>query len=376
MSKLIPIMVFSLVLAYISDRKSFYEIDSFGEKKYICKEKLFYGIMALGMAVFVGLRTNGNDTHTYQMMYEAIADDLTAFKEIEWLKPATAPGLQFVCACLRNIGATAQDYFMIFALITVSVYLWFVQKYTSNLWMSVYFFITMGVYTFTMAAIKQTVAVAFLLIATDRAIDKKYMRFVFWVLIAELFHPYSFIYLIVPFLFFNPWNQNTYWLLGGTIAVSLGLSRFMSSILAMTDAMGGAYDSSSFIGEGVNIFRVLVVWVPVVISFRAKKFMKENNNRATNLIVNLTMINAMIMFIGLFGTANYFARLANYFLIFQALALPYLFRYFNRESKVLIKIASVICYLLYFYYANVIANGAFDSDYDFITLFEFFEQLF
>ncbi|MDD6066184.1 MAG: EpsG family protein [Firmicutes bacterium] len=184
MTQLIPIIIFSLIFAYISDKRSVYEIDGFGEKKYIDKEKLFYGMMALGMAIFVGLRRRGNDTFAYRTMYESMANDLSAFNNIEWFKPATAPGLQFVCACLKNIGASTQDYFMLFALVTVCIYLWFIRKYTTNLWMSVYFFITMGVYTFTMAAIKQTVAVAFLLIATDRAIDRKYARFLFWLLIA------------------------------------------------------------------------------------------------------------------------------------------------------------------------------------------------
>ena len=39
------------------------------------------------------------------------------------------------------------------------------------------------------------------------------------------------------------------------------------------------------------------------------------------------------MFIALFGTANYFARLANYFLIFQTLALPWMLSYFDYKSK-------------------------------------------
>ena len=62
---------------------------------------------------------------------------------------------------------------MFFALTSIPVYLWFIRKYTCNLTLSVYFFITMGTYVFSMAAVKQTAAVALLMIASDRAFDAR-----------------------------------------------------------------------------------------------------------------------------------------------------------------------------------------------------------
>lgn len=155
----------------------------------------------------------------------------------------------------------------------------------------------------------------------------------------------------------------------------MGLSRFMSGILAMTDALGGNYSSTEFLGEGVNIFRVLVVWVPVGLSFLARKYIRVNSDRISNYIINLTMVNAMIMFVGLFGTANYFARLANYFLIYQTLSLPLIFNYFTKQSKRLLIIVSVLCYFVFFYYENTIANGRFDEIYQFLSVYEYLGQL-
>ena len=64
MYTLLPIFIFSILMAYISDRYSSYEFDAGRVKHYIQKEKLFYVIMSIAMAVFVGLRTSGNDTAT------------------------------------------------------------------------------------------------------------------------------------------------------------------------------------------------------------------------------------------------------------------------------------------------------------------------
>ena len=375
MYTLLPIFIFSILMAYISDRYSSYEFDAGRVKHYIRKEKLFYVIMSIAMAVFVGLRTSGNDTATYISMYEEIPNNITAFTSIDWKDIAEAPGHQFVCALLKNMGASTQDYLMVFAIVSVTLYLWFIRKYTNNITLSIYYFITMGVYTFAMAAIKQTIAVAILLVATDRAIEKKYLAFIFYVILAELFHPYAFVYLIVPFMSFIPWTWKTYVLLSGTAVVSMGLSRFMGGILAITDALGGDYGATEFSGAGVNIFRVLVVWVPVGLSFLARKYIRVNSDRISNYIINLTMVNAMVMFVGLFGTANYFARLANYFLIFQTLSLPLIFNYFTKQSKKLLIVAAVLCYFVFFYYEHVIANGRFDDGYYFITFFDYIRQL-
>lgn len=375
MSKLIPIIVFSMILAFVADRSSGYSYDTRCIKQYTSKNRIFFVALVLVMAVFVGLRTSGNDTYTYQQMYERIPDGIDAIFSVDWTDLAAAPGHQFISGCLKYIGASTQDYFMFFALISVPVYLWFIRKYTCNLTLSVYFFITMGVYVFAMAAVKQTTAVALLMVASDRAFEKKYVQFVVWLLIAELFHPYAFVYLIVPFMSFIPWTWKTYVLLVGTAVVSMGLSRLMGGILAMTDVLGGDYSATEFLGEGVNIFRVLVVWVPVGLSFLARKYIRVNSDRISNYIINLTMVNAMVMFVGLFGTANYFARLANYFLIFQTLSLPLIFNYFTKQSKRLLIIVSVLCYFVFFYYENTIANGRFDEIYQFLSIYEYLGQL-
>lgn len=376
MKVLIPITVFCLIMTYWSDRNSTYQLNVYGAKEYIHKDRVIFFLMALGMAIFVGLRTRGNDTGTYQQMYEGLGNSLSEIAEIDWANVAATPGLTFCSTLLKSIGASFQDYLMIFAVFTVLTYLWFIRKYTSDLWLSVYFFLTMGVYTFTMAAIKQTTAVAFLVIATDRAINKKWWKFILWVAIAELFHPYAFVYLVIPLLFFRPWSKRTYFLLIGTILVAFSLSNLMSGILAMTDSLGYNYDTDAFIGDGVNIFRVMVVWAPIMLSFLARNSLSKNADRVAQVTINASMINAMIMFIGLFGTANYFARLANYFLIFQTLALPYLFRYFTFESKKLLKTVCIIAYGGYFYYASAIAQGGFDKGYAFMSFLDFIKQLF
>ena len=371
MQKLLSIVLCSLFLAFISDNQSRYTLDEYGEKVYLKKEKLCYFLMTIILAIFVGLRTKGNDTFVYRFGYENASSELGDVLHIDWRRVSGAPGLEFVKILCKSMGFTTQDYIMATGFFVTCVYLWFIRKYTSNICLSVFYFITMGCYTFSMAAIKQTMAVAFLMFATDNAIKSKWPKYLFWLLVAELFHPYSFVYLIVPFLFFSPWSPKSYLLMTGTVVVSLSMSTLFEAIDAVTDSLGYNYSADSFSGEGVNIFRVLVVWVPVTLSFLAKKELRRSTDRAMNLIVNLSTINAVIMFIGLFGTANYFARLANYFLIFQTIALPWLFRFYTRSNQKFLTSVSVVCYAMYFYYSMNVVYGAFDQQFAFVSVFDY-----
>lgn len=375
MKKLIPILVISLVLAFLSQQRSRRRVNSLDRVEYVCKDRFFYFLLAFAMAFFVGLRTRGNDTSVYRQMYENILPGTDPFQLLLSTKLASSPGLNWLTAVLKNAGASTQDYFMVCALFTVLTYHWFLRKYTTDIWLSVFYFITMGVYGFTMAAIKQTMAVAFLMIATDAAIEKKWIKYAFWMVVAELFHPYSFAYLVVPFLSFRPWSGSSFFLLVGTVIASLFLSRFMGAIDDLTTALGYDYSEAAFLGEGVNIFRVAVVWVPLVLSYICRRQLYYSQNRTQNMIINLSMMNSVIMFIGLFGTANNFARLANYFLIFQCLALPMILQQFNRRSEMQLRNLSILGFSAYYYYSAAIANGAFDNNYSFITVAEFFRQL-
>lgn len=373
MSKLLPVFIFSLIMAYISDKRAHIDFNKFGDKIYRHKEKIFFFLMAVVAIVFVGLRTSYNDTETYRYSYELMPTGMGNILNLD-LSLGSNPGFNILNTILKTIGFSTQDFLMIYAVVTVGIYFWFVRKYSDNIWLSVFLFFTMGCYTFTMAAIKQCVAVAFCLVGIDRLLREKKISFVFWILLASTFHPYSLMYLIAPFLMFKPWTNKTYILLAVFGLIGLGIQPLLGTVVDITTMLGEEYDAATFTGEGINIFRLAVVWVPVIVSFFVRKYLREANTKKDNLILNLTILNAEIMFIGLFGTANYFGRLANYFLIFQALCLPHLFNGFTTRSKKSITIICVICFLLYFYYANVI-NQYFDSQFNYVSFISYLSTL-
>lgn len=372
MSKLWTIFACAMLLSIFFEYGSSYIYGKLGIKQYIKKDKIASIFLILVVAVFAGLRISYNDTWTYRINYEVLTG--TDFLAID-MALGKNPGFNFISTLFRVLGVSTQSYIMFFTLLIISIYVWFIRKYTNSFWMSVFFFFTMGCYTFTMSAIKQCVAVAFCLIGVDCAIQKKWGLFIFWVLLAVTFHPYALMYLAVPFLMFNPWTNKTYVMMAIFGVLGVTLQGLLGTIVDVTSMMGESYDATTFSKEGINIFRLLVVWIPVLLSFLARKFLKSNNDRATNLIVNLSTLNAEIMFVGLFGTANYFGRLANYFLIFQTMSLPFLFNFFQQQSRKLLIVGAIAGFLLYFYYANGIMEP-FNSVFSQTSLFNYLKTLF
>lgn len=380
MLDLVPIFLISLTLALFSQVFSIYD-DKLGS--YAKREHLFFAIMIIVMSVFIGLRTRYNDTGAYRWAYhyylEARPESFSAiFNKVDWTI-GNNPGFNLVNQILAYYKVSEQSFLMIYSIITNSLLLWFIGKYSSNRFFSVFLYIMIGSYVFTAAAIKQCVAMAILALATDRAINKKYAKFVFWVLIAITFHAYSFMYLMIFFLDFEPWSKKTRRMLGIFAVIGVSLQFLVGTLINVTSMMGEEYTVELMSGEGVNIFRVIVAIVPIILSYIVRDEIAHDeisrdyfSNRANNIMLNLTMLQGALMFVGLFGTANYFGRLANYFELFACITVPWLLKYLKKDYRTIITFVAYIMYFLFFYYGHVI-QYKFDDGFDRITLKEYFD---
>lgn len=375
MTKIIAITAIAMIFAVISHNCSDY---SFSLERYRKKDRVFYAVMAALLILFAGLRTWYNDTPTYLQAYGAVSTDGTVFDSVTDWSIGENPGFQLVNSIMKHSGLSGQSFLLIYAAVTNGIYLWFLRKYTTNIWLTTFLFVIAGCFLFTLAAIKQCIAVAICLLAVDQALQKRYGWFAFWVAVAVTFHPYAVMYAVVPFMMFQPWSRKTYWSLAIFGLAGILLQSLLGTIVDVTSMLGEEYDASSFSGEGVNPFRLAVTSVPLIMSFLARyqiENMDKRQEKAYFLFTNLAILNAEIMFVGLFGTANYFARLANYFQIFQVLTIPWLLQFFDPKSRRWLAGCAVAGYSLFCYYENGILRP-FDESYSYITLTQYLQSLF
>lgn len=319
------------------------------------------------LAGFAGLRTRCNDTGAYRHGYELISK---SFLEDSDKSIGANPLFNWVNYQLKMHGVSTQNFLMFWAFLTVACYVVLAHRLSANYPLTVFLLFTTGCYTFAFAGIKQAAAVGIAVISVLFALRKKWIPYVLGVLIATLIHPYSLMYLLVPLLEFRPWTKKTYWMLALFLAAGFLLQLLVGTVVSITTMLGEEYTVSSFTGEGVNIFRVLVCNVPLVLSYLYRDKLFADSSKTENLVVNLTMLNGAIMFVGLFGTANYFGRLANYFLIFQSLSLPWMLKKIGGRDGKMLTILMVLGFIAYFYYANVIAIP-FDQDFARLSLSEY-----
>ena len=253
----------------------------------------------------------------------------------------------------------------------------FIHRYTTNYPVSVFLFFTLGYFLFTMAAIKQTIAVSIGLLALEAFLKKRKRLAALLILFASLFHTYILMFFLVPFLYrMIPWRKGTLYLIGGTLVVAFSFNFLLGTIMDVTDFFGEGYSEDAFIGEGISIFRVLVYFVPVILSFIVRKDIQRKNSKEFNLFINFSIVCAMIMFVGLFGNANMFARLAMYFEVPIYIVLPWLIDHAGRHFKIrLFTVLSGMFYGFYFYYMVGI-NKPFDTLFRYITISEYLRTIF
>ena len=365
MRDLVTLMLITIALAWCADHVSIGPAKSNRRQRLILCTLLIIVLLA----GFAGLRTHCNDTGAYRHGYELITESSW---EASDKSIGANPLFNWVNYQLSMRGVSTQNFLMFWAFLTVACYVIFVHTYSANYPLTVFLLFTTGCYTFAFAGIKQAAAVGIAVIATMFALRKRWLLFLAGILIATLIHPYSLMYLLVPFMEFKPWTKKTYWMLAIFLAAGILLQPLIGTVVNITTLLGEEYTVSEFTGDGVNIFRVLVCNVPLALSFLYRKKLFANTSKAENLVVNLTMLNGAIMFVGLFGTANYFGRLANYFLIFQSLSLPWMLKKIGGKSGQFLTILMILGYTVYFYYENVI-NLPFDQDFARLSLAEYLE---
>ena len=367
MSKLLPVTVASIVLAWLSQHVNVRRLTS---DNHYRKDWLFFAVMVLIMVLFAGLRTRFNDTITYITTYNNSSSQM----HIRWIIGEN-PGYQIIIKALKKFNFSSQSYILFYSAITLIISLWFIRKYSTNIVFSIFLFITLGYYAFTFAAVKQCAAIALCLIALHFYLCRRYFRFVFFVIVGALFHPYALMFLFVPLLDFRPWNKKTIILLFAFLIAGLALQPLLGPVVSITTMLGEEFNEEALLGEGINPFRLAVTAVPIVLSFLSRRIIEEENSREQNILLNLSMISGTIMFVGLFGTANYFARLAYYFLIFQTISIPWLLSHYEFHTRRVISSLAVMGYTLFFVYSNMF-NGRFDSAYSSVSLFRYISSLF
>ncbi|MBO1512355.1 EpsG family protein [Metabacillus bambusae] len=322
----------------------------------LIKPNKFMIILALTCIVLVsGLRNNIGDTSAYMHSYE--------IQNFTWehVLENKEPGFGLLQMVLKNISNDPQLLIFITALVTNVLIIITLFKYAKMIELSLYVFITSGMFTVSMNGIRQFLAASIIFWATKYLLEGNFKRYFFIILFASTFHESALI--LVPIYFIvrrKAWTKITYSLLGLTILIVMGFNEFSQILFsAIEDTQYGQY--SNFTEGGANIIRVIVDSVPIIIAYLGRDKLRKLWPKS-DIIVNMSIIGLLFMFI---ATQNWiFARFNIYFNLYNLILISWIIYLFKENNRKFIYYGILICYLMYFYYEQVISLSLlYQSDY-------------
>lgn len=378
MGKLILLYFGTIFLAYLSQRYYPVKADGLSEKRHFMRNKsdVFCVAIIVWMTCFSFLRTGYNDTLTYRFHFstaESVADFLSQGGLLNITKnPLSILYRDFI----RGLTDNYHIYFFFPAFLSSYAIVKLCKNASVHPAFSLLIFYSLGTYLMYVAALKQCIAVFILIIALKYATDKKYLKFYLLLFLAVLFHTHAFTFAIIPLLFEKPWGKVTWLFFGATVFAMLTFNQTLEIFMNYAQSAGALVDESElFDGHSINIIRVFVYWVPPLLAYIFRKRLFIDSTRTENLFVNMSIISAFILTIGLVQGANLFARMAGYFEVGTIIALPWMiYKIFEKKSANFVVGSASILYFLYFLYENAVHRG-FGNDYDSISIWQFILEI-
>ncbi len=341
------------------------------------RSDVFMIAVIVWMTCFSFLRTSYNDTGNYIAGFlnaESIQEGIENGTFVDW---TGNPLSMLYRSVMRALTDNYHIYFLVPALLSSFAVIRLFKRYSVSPALSLLIFFSIGTYVVYIAALKQCLAMFFLLLAIPYAEERKYVRFYILVFIAILFHTHAFMFAILPFLFGKPWGKVSWIGLGVALFAMATYDATLGAFMRYAQSIGALVaENEVFDGYQINILRVFVYWVPSLMALIFRKRLFRDSTRYENLFVNMTVVSSIILMMGMVQAANLFARMAAYFEIAAALSLPWMIRkLFTKDSARLVTWIAVALYFVYFLYEFGVSKP-FDTDYRAITLWAFVKELF
>lgn len=325
---------------------------------FIERPSRIFAFFACAVLVFVsGFRAGIGDTASYKQSFTELPTSFSSYLSTMKLKGDW--GFDFV-SMLIKVYIKNDPQVMIFFWSFVIVVCAFIALYRYSCWfeLSVFLFITTGVYLTYMNGIRQSAASAVLFLAFPLIYKRKWYLYFPLILLVGQLHKSAYIFFLLYFVVNRKaWGKAT------AIILAIGVLLFISypvtgSMLAkaLQESQYAQYGSAlTSTGSGANMIRPMVMFVPVFLSFVGRRVLIKQE-KFFNILVNFSVINMIFM---LLATKFWiYARLNMYFSPYMILLLCACLRYiFTESSKKIIYILCLVCYGLYYWYEMYISLG-------------------
>ncbi|PDY84802.1 EpsG family protein [Bacillus cereus] len=313
------------------------------------KPNQFLILMAvLSLVLVSGLRNNIGDTYFYMHAYTV------AEFNWEYIQNNKDMGFNIFQMILKGYTDDPQVMVFITALITNVLIVLTLYKYSRLIEISLYVYITSGMYLVSMNGIRQCLAAAIIFAATKYILNGNWKMYILIVLIASTFHQSALVLIPIYFLVRRKsWSVMTCILLVFAVIIVIGFNQFSTLFFtAIEDTQYGEY--KNFHEGGANILRVAVDSAPLILAFIGRHKLRKLFPKS-DYIVNMALLGLVFMII---STQNWiFARFSIYFGLYQLILISWVVKLFTQKDQKLIYYSILVCYFIYFVYEHIITLG-------------------
>lgn len=291
----------------------------------------------------------GTDTASYIHDYSVVK--LYTFEQIIE-SYSDNPGYYLVSKVFSEWGVSVQVWFAIVEALYIYSVSRLIYRFSKDPGLSYILFVTIGFYAFSLAGLKQTVAMSFIFIGYRYLYDSKYVRYVLFVVLASLFHLSSLVFLFAVVIHFIKKSRFYYALLSilfviwmfsyNTVANNLlTVLNFehYTSYLEMEKESGGT----------LTMFFIILL-IQLVSMIYMKMYSKENKMEARD-IFGMSYLGMLTQLLSLVAASAF--RVGLYYSLFSIILLPNCIDIErNAKTRMLLKTGIIFTFCFYFWYSN------------------------
>ncbi|MED0941471.1 EpsG family protein [Bacillus mycoides] len=307
--------------------------------------KLLVFLTIVILVMVSGLRNNIGDTFFYMYSYKKDTFDW------EHIKEGKDMGFNVLQMILKQFSNDPQILIFVTALITNVLIVLVLYKYTRMFELSLYVYITGGMYLISMNGIRQFLAAAIIFAATKYIFEGNWKKYILIILFASTIHQTALI--LIPIYFMirrKAWSWETYVTLFCSVFIVIGFNQFLDTLFSVIgDSQYGDY--KNFSEGGANILRVGVNIPPIIIAYIGREKLREIFPKS-DYVVNMSILGLVFMII---STQNWiFARFSIYFGLYQLILISWIIKLFTDKDQKLVYYAILIFYFIFYAYENVL----------------------
>ena len=303
---------------------------------------IYFVLLALVSLILVcGLRWKvGTDYHNYIDMYQSNYD-----KSLIEVINQPEPLFMFIIWLTSRNGFFPQQMFFLSAVITTSLMVLSIRKYSPAFAWSMFLYITEMSYYSQFNGIRQCMAGAIMVYGFKYILNGTFKKYLFLALFASMVHTSALF--LIPIFFVvreKPWSKKIICLCFLFIIGTIFFTDFAEMLAQGDSKYAGYFDlTGGYSSYGVKPIRVLVAAVPLTINILFYSYLSKF--KFNQILINFSLLNFLFMFIATQNVA--LSRMNMYLSLYNIFLIPQFINIGSPKSRRLLGYGIIVCYLAY-----------------------------